>query len=168
MLRSSRYQMPAVALLALAGITGSMPLSAQPDSQPMLQQPRPALMTRNPVNQVLPVDTAFALQTFIESESGVLLQWTIAPGYYLYRKSLALSDAQGNSIALELPAGETLTDEYFGEVEVYRDELLLSAPLTGTSSATERQVNLTLEYQGCAENLFCYPPQHKTLQLTLP
>jgi thiol:disulfide interchange protein DsbD len=129
-----------------------------------LQSSRPALLTSNPVNQVLPADSAFQLQTFPASSNSVLLHWDIQPGYYLYRKSIKLTDTTGQELALTLPPALEITDEYFGMVEVYYENLDIEVAV----AAPDSKVQLLLEYQGCAEALYCYPPQHKQLDLTLP
>lgn len=162
-------------LLLLPLLLASSSLPAQ--EKPLLQTSplegslqssgRPALLTRNPVNQVLPADSAFALQSYPDAAAGLRLHWDIQPGYYLYRKSLQLSDADGTALTLELPAGREITDEYFGTVEVYYDALDLSVTLPAIATAGKR-VQLLLEYQGCAEALYCYPPQQKELDFTLP
>ncbi|HFK2949416.1 TPA: protein-disulfide reductase DsbD domain-containing protein, partial [Stenotrophomonas maltophilia] len=46
----------------------------------------------------------------------------IEPGYYVYRHRLSM-DADGAEIPLGLPSGERITDEFFGETEVYRETL---------------------------------------------
>lgn len=140
------------------------PLSGSPTPGSLTPASSPPLLTSSPVNQVLPADSAFALQYFAASADSILLHWDIQPGYYLYRKSITLTDSQGQPVAVTLPAGREITDEYFGTVEVYYDSLEVQA----TVKAANRQVQLQLEYQGCAENLYCYPPQHKQLELTLP
>ena len=88
----------------------------------------------------------------------VRLQARIAPGYYLYRHRLKLV-ADGNEIPLSLPRGQAMSDEFFGDTEVYRDTLQFA--LGATSAATA-----TLHWQGCADAGICYPPQ--TLALALP
>lgn len=139
-------------------------LQAMPPAGGLPAPNRPALLTSNPVNQVLPADSAFQLQAFPASSDSVLLHWAIQPGYYLYRKSITLTDAAGQALAVTLPPAREITDEYFGIVEVYYENLDLEVAV----AAQDRQVLLLLEYQGCAEALYCYPPQHKQLELTLP
>ncbi|MES2625494.1 MAG: protein-disulfide reductase DsbD N-terminal domain-containing protein [Pseudomonadota bacterium] len=121
---------------------------------------------------VLPVDVAFALTSFIEAATGaninIVLRWEMPPGYYLYQKSLVVEDANGKVISLELPDAKKITDEYFGEVAVYYSDLLLRLPLKLLDSKPGTTINLLLTYQGCAEALYCYPPEQKALTLELP
>lgn len=67
-----------------------------------------------------PPEEAFQVQAQLEGEDGIRQQWTIAPAYYLYREQLAVSAAAGSEVSLgelQLPAGATITDPYFGELD---------------------------------------------------
>jgi thiol:disulfide interchange protein DsbD len=83
-------------------------------------------------SSVLPVEEAFAFSTFIEAPDTVVLLWEIQDGYYLYRDSISATYGQQHVTADigELPAGESHTDEFFGETEIYRDRLIHRFPLS--------------------------------------
>ena len=49
----------------------------------------------------------------------------------------------------------------------YFDKLLITVP-PGALNTTGKQVHLQLGYQGCAKDLYCYPPQLKQIELNLP
>jgi len=163
-------------------LLGSQHLAAQPQSLPgqsspgLNDAPLPALLTSNPLNQVLPADRAFALQLQpLDDTTRLALHFDIAPGYYLYRQSLKISTPSGSVLVLELPPGETIEDEYFGKSEVYYGQLdaqALAAPATATATATatanDDSLLLFVEYQGCAAERYCYPPQRKELLLQRP
>lgn len=136
-----------------------VPGAANPSNQ------NPVLQTNS---KVLPVDAAFALQSFIEADTSIVLRWEMPEGYYLYRKSLAVEKADGTSISLDLPAAEMFTDEFFGEVAIYRNSLLVRLPFTTLGAKPGAAIELLLSYQGCAEALYCYPPEQKALTLNLP
>lgn len=113
----------------------------------------------------LPVDEAFrpALERTGEDELAVV--WAIASGYYLYRHAFdfALVDAGGAGLGTPaIPDGERHEDEFFGEVETYRDRVSVTLPLTGEPAADAR---LRVHYQGCADAGLCYPPQTRLLAL---
>jgi thiol:disulfide interchange protein DsbD len=91
------------------------------------------------------------------------------PDVYLYQHSLGLRllDENGNLLNdfadWQPPAGKPKTDEIFGEVEVYYDQLeftvaLDSVPLVATV--------LEVDHQGCLENVLCYTPQTARIPLT--
>ena len=103
-------------------------------------------------NDFLPVDQAFKYSLQDNNDGTVTLLWDIAPGYYLYRDRMKV---EGNNTGLNdvsYPSGKTITDEFFGDSEVYFNlaELLIT---TGDANA------LKLTWQGCAKAGLCYPPQ---------
>lgn len=131
---------------------------------------KPLLQTNN---KVLPVDAAFALTTFIEADSGkggpsIVLRWEMPPAHYLYQKSLVVTHANGTPISLELPEAKKITDEFFGEVAVYYTNVLVRLPFAALNAKPGTTVELLLTYQGCAEALYCYPPEQKALKLNIP
>nr|WP_311529600.1 protein-disulfide reductase DsbD [uncultured Ralstonia sp.] len=84
----------------------------------------------------------------------------VADGYYVYRKSLRLEDAQGKAVELTLSPGTRHTDEFFGDTDIYKgDALQLSIPAQTAGP-------VVLHWQGCAEAGICYPPQ--TMKIALP
>jgi thiol:disulfide interchange protein len=90
-----------------------------------------------------------------------LLQWLIAPDYYLYRHAFAVkarTSSQAIEIALAIPDGLAKTDEFFGDVEVYYGALDASVELAESVELIE----LSVTYQGCADAGLCYPPETKT------
>jgi len=114
---------------------------------------------------LLPVDQAFALTAEASGPDSVRLHWAIANGYYLYRhRTSATADAAFAAQPLQLPAGEVHQDPYFGRVETYRGAL--TGNLRGTAGPTS--VTLKVRYQGCADAGLCYPPQTRTLTVSMP
>jgi len=111
--------------------------------------------------QFLPVDEAYQLTLVADGEQRLMLQWVIAPEYYLYRHAFKVqaSDSESAIAAnLVIPEGLAKTDEFFGDVEVYYDALEARVDL---ERATElAQVKVT--YQGCADAGLCYPPETKS------
>ena len=115
---------------------------------------------------------ARAEQTFLEPEQAfqlsvapggapgaVRLDWTIAPGYYLYRDRLTVAAAGAGIVGKVVrPPGERKDDPNFGPVEVYHDRVTLEVDAKGASA-------LEVGWQGCADEGLCYPPQHETVAL---
>mgnify|MGYP002783559034 CR=1 FL=1 len=113
---------------------------------------------------LLPVDEAFAITASAPSGDRLEVQFQIAEGYYLYRHRLGVA-IDGTTLApFVVPDGERKTDEFFGDVETYRQSLTLTQALPALTSP----VNVTLSYQGCADVGVCYPPQRKQLSVALP
>lgn len=120
-------------------------------------------------DEFLPPDEAFRFAAFPDGADHVKLVWQIADGYYLYRtrvKAVTTSD-KAQLGALEMPKGETKTDEYFGKQEIYHRELVVGVPVA-RASAAELPVPLKVTYQGCAHAGLCYPPITKEITVNLP
>lgn len=116
---------------------------------------------------LLPVDQAFALSASASERDQIRLQWKIAPGYYLYRHRTSVkADDAFNAGTLQLPAGERHHDDFFGEVETYRQQLVGTLP--GKPAAGTTTVQLEVRFQGCADAGVCYPPQKRVVEVTLP
>ena len=111
------------------------------------------------------LDPEVAFRFYHQSnDDGVTLSWDIAPGYYLYRDRFKLSAADENIVAEfgAMPNGEMKDDPEFGRVEIYRDQVAFNARINaGQESPGEQQITVT--YQGCAEDGICYPPIKKTI-----
>ena len=111
--------------------------------------------------QFLPVDEAYQLTLVADGDQRLMLQWVIAPEYYLYRHAFKAqaSDSEGSIAAnLAVPDGLAKTDEFFGDVEVYYDALEAMVALERTTEL----VQIKVTYQGCADAGLCYPPETKS------
>ncbi|XDN06308.1 protein-disulfide reductase DsbD domain-containing protein (plasmid) [Escherichia coli] len=114
-----------------------------------------------------PVDEVFVLSAQATAPDRIEVRWRIADGYYLYRHRTSVkADAAFTGATMALPKGKAYRDEFFGDVETYRKELL--GTLTGTPAAGASATTLTVKYQGCADAGVCYPPQTRTLKVALP
>lgn len=113
----------------------------------------------------LPVDEAFRPAVERVGEDELVVGWVIAPDYYLYRHAFdfSLIGAGGAGLGtLGIPDGERHTDEFFGEVETYREHVSVTLPVSGR---LPDGTALRIRYQGCADAGLCYPPQTRTLAL---
>jgi thiol:disulfide interchange protein DsbD len=117
---------------------------------------------------LLPVDQAYRLEAHAVSRNRVEFTWTIAKGYYLYRHRFGVQpvDSAFKFNPLELPPGDKHTDEFFGEVETYRDSV--TAVLTGATASNVDAVTFKVKFQGCADLGICYPPTTRTVTVAMP
>jgi thioredoxin:protein disulfide reductase len=119
-------------------------------------------------DQFLPVDQAFVFTALADGGDRVLLDWQVAPGYYLYRhRTSAKTETPGFALGdIAMPDGEKKTDEFFGDVEVYYGILSATVPVTRPEGASSFEIQVS--YQGCADAGLCYPPVTKTVAIELP
>lgn len=157
----------ALGLLTLASTASAAAASPGLAQAPTLQI-SPDSNALSGLRQVLPAEQAFPVSALVESDHSITLYWQLEPGYYLYRKSLAVRDTDGTALALELPTATTVTDEFFGEVEVYYETLSAHITPDQHQAAPGDTLVLELDYQGCLQDRYCYPPQQRTLTLELP
>ena len=122
-------------------------------------------------DEVLEPDQAFQFSMDVADPNTLMAYWQIAPDHYIYRGKISFDLADGQNIRLgqaQLPAGEKKHDEFFGDIEVYHDQVEARIPLIRTN-LEPTTIQLTATYQGCAEKTgICYPPIKKTLSLALP
>ncbi|MCD9045498.1 protein-disulfide reductase DsbD family protein [Luteimonas sp. MHLX1A] len=118
------------------------------------------------MDDLLPVDEAFALRVHAPDRERIEFDWTIAEGYYLYRHRMG-AEAEGfPADGLQLPDGKRHVDEFFGEVETYRGRM--RAALPGNAADGREQVVVRVRFQGCADAGICYPPQTREISVALP
>jgi thiol:disulfide interchange protein DsbD len=91
----------------------------------------------------------------------------IYPNTYLYKDKFkfTLVDGSGHSIgSVTLPGGDIKNDEFFGRMEVYHEQVSIAIPVVSDANASN-QYTLAYQYQGCVEDLICYPPITKYLNI---
>ena len=118
-------------------------------------------------DELLPADEAFAFSAQVDGDH-IRATWQLADGYYLYKTKIRFStDAEGVALGTpELPAGKIKNDEFFGEIETYRDQVVVDIPLTRTTGSAN-QFELKASSQGCADIGVCYPPHTQITTLAL-
>jgi len=120
-------------------------------------------------SEFVPVDEAFKPILIPIDGNTVEVTFQITPGYYLYKDKISVSAVSENVQLgnLELPTGKMKFDEFFGESEVYFDDVFAVLPL---ARATPEAMDLELEvnFQGCAEGGLCYLPTTRLVSTSLP
>src|SRR5690606_18973131 len=118
----------------------------------------------------LPPEQAFGFEAIAGDGDTLLLRFTPAPGYYLYRDrgSFRVDGHAGiGAGAPGWPPGVAHHDEHFGEVVVYFDQVDVPLPLRRTT-ADAATVRLTATFQGCQDEGICYPPMTRAVEVALP
>ena len=99
----------------------------------------------------LPPEQAFGFEAIAGDGNTLLLRFTPARGYYLYRdrSTLKLEGASGIAAgAPRWPKGTQHHDEHFGDVVVYFDQVDVPLPLKRTTTDAAK-ATLVATFQGC-------------------
>ncbi|MCB5207810.1 protein-disulfide reductase DsbD [Methylovorus mays] len=120
----------------------------------------------NNSSDFLEPDQAFQLEMKSIASQRFQAEFSIAPGYYLYRKRISFHmGPDGQDLPVIMPSGEMKQDPNLGESEVYHQHLVVTGNLPATAQGA---VTVIARYQGCSEHGLCYPPMEKTVNLSLP
>ena len=128
-----------------------------------------SLSTAAAEEEFLQPDQAFRISGDAAGEDAVVVSWDIEPGYYMYQSKFRFaSETPGFEVArAELPDALTKQDEFFGEVQIFRDRVEARLPIERTADAG-KIVEIEATSQGCADAGLCYPPQKQKILLELP
>ena len=122
-------------------------------------------------DEPLDPDDAFRFDAEVVDGNTLRARWAIAPDHYLYRSKFhfEVTGAEGVRLGqVQLPPGEKKQDEFFGEIQVFHDQLDVDLPLAREDDGPAT-VTLQAGFQGCNERLgICYPPINKEVELELP
>ena len=115
--------------------------------------------------EFLPAEQAFIFSLNTTNDNEIVASWVIAEGYYLYRDKIELKLlSEGQLGDIQLPPGKDREDPEYGLVQIYQQPVLeVIVPVTNPT----KTVVLEVKYQGCAEAGLCYPPETKTVEVTL-
>lgn len=119
-------------------------------------------------DELLPPEQAFKLQAWVEGNA-VIAEYRIAPGYYMYRDAFQFT-VESNDITFGepgIPDGKIKHDEFFGDVEIYRDSVAISLPLEFAPGLKLAIIDIKTAGQGCADIGVCYPPLYQSLKMDL-
>jgi thiol:disulfide interchange protein DsbD len=112
------------------------------------------------------LDPAVAFKFSASEKPGeVVVTYTIADGYYMYRERFAFATRDGAATIGEpqLPAGHVKFDQTFNkDVETYRNELTIRIPVKQATGPFE----LAVTSQGCADAGICYPPMERVYRVS--
>lgn len=111
-------------------------------------------------------DQAFSVKARRVDATRIALDYSVRPGYYLYRErmAIALKDTPGVRIArINFPPTITKEDKTFGRSEVFKTSFVVTVELEGNTKAAAMVMT---NYQGCYEALgVCYPPESKAITI---
>lgn len=116
----------------------------------------------------LPLEQAFPFYVSVISPGRYRVNWNLAEGHYLYRHAFGFAmqqatDSEELEVDYSLPDGLKKTDQFFGDIEAYYNQVSVDVNL---STVPGPNALLVIEYQGCADWGFCYPPQRTEFPLS--
>ena len=120
---------------------------------------------------LLEPEKAFRMSTRAVDDRTVEVKFDIADGYYLYRERFKFEAEPGIGGANvkfgppDFPAGVKKKDEFFGEVETYRKQLVVLLPVEKTGGGDT--LKLVVTSQGCADVGVCYVPMQTRASVKL-
>ena len=115
----------------------------------------------------LPVDEAFQFSAAkSENQENVIVNWSIAEGYYLYQEKISVKLNQAESSLFDLPtfsiSPEDYNDPYFGLMKIFKKPV--QAIFKASQPPLKAEDVVEIAYQGCTEG-FCYPPEVKEIKV---
>jgi thiol:disulfide interchange protein DsbD len=118
-------------------------------------------------DNLLEPEKAFSMSARALDARTVEVSFAIAEGYYMYRERFRFAADPASKAKLgapQFPPGTKKKDEFFGEVETYRKQVVIRLPVEEAADTLQ----LVVTSQGCADAGVCYIPMESkaTIQLT--
>ena len=115
----------------------------------------------------LPVDDAFQFSAAkSENQENVIVNWSIAEGYYLYQEKISVKLNQEETSSFDEPAfsisPEDYNDPYFGLMKIFKKPV--QAIFKASQPPLKAEDVVEIAYQGCTSG-FCYPPEVKEIKV---
>ena len=115
----------------------------------------------------LPVDEAFQFSAEkSENQENVIVNWSIAEGYYLYQEKISVKLNQEEASSFDVPtfsiSPEDYNDPYFGLMKIFKKPV--QAIFKASHPPLKAEDVVEIAYQGCTSG-FCYPPEVKEIKV---
>ena len=115
----------------------------------------------------LPVDDAFQFSAAkSENQENVIVNWSIAEGYYLYQEKISVKLNQEETSSFDEPtfsiSPEDYNDPYFGLMKIFKKPV--QAIFKASHPPLKAEDVVEIAYQGCTSG-FCYPPEVKEIKV---
>ena len=95
------------------------------------------------------------------------INFQVKPDYFLYSDRIKLTPTADSAIhlgSIRFPATSKKVDKQGHVYTVYRNHVSIPVAILGNKPGKTR---LSLNYQGCADDGFCYAPEQKSIQLVI-
>ncbi len=126
-----------------------------------------SLIGNSDTETFLSPEAAFQLDLSAIDSQNMQANFTVTPGYYLYKERIKFEIKQPDTskiVKVTLPAGDIKEDPNFGTQEVYHHDFKANILLSSTDNVP---VTIAVSYQGCSEKGLCYAPIKKTFTVDL-
>ena len=115
----------------------------------------------------LPVDDAFQFSAAkSENQENVIINWSIAEGYYLYQEKISVKLNQEENASFDVAtfsiSPEDYNDPYFGLMKIFKKPV--QAIFKASHPPLKAEDVVEIAYQGCTSG-FCYPPEVKEIKV---
>lgn len=118
--------------------------------------------------KALSIDQALQFSMVATDKETVRARWKVMPNHHLYRSKISFKTENPKhlkSARIQFPDGKVVNDEFFGEVEIYDQDVEIIIPLLNLGADS---LTIKTEYQGCSNDAgICYPPVSKETELSL-
>ncbi len=114
-----------------------------------------------------PANAVFQLTAQASDPNSLLLKWSIQDGFFLYQKAFKVTSLSTQELTvgtLVFPKALQKTDTKRHLYSVYRNPFALPVPVLGKRPG---EYFIKVNFQGCSDDGFCYPPQEKTIKLVI-
>jgi thiol:disulfide interchange protein DsbD len=115
-------------------------------------------------DELLEPEKAFRFSARALGADALEVSFAVAEGYYLYRDRFKFEAQDASLGPAELPPGLRKKDEFFGDTEVYRNQVTIRVPVAPGAGDPLR---LVVTSQGCADVGVCYVPMESRATLRL-
>lgn len=129
----------------------------------------PLLLLTTFLTQAEPLPAAEVFQVHVKKidPNTFSVNWDIKNNYFLYSDRIKIDCADDSNVHLgtiRFPEPLIKTDKQGHKYTVYRDQLSIPVGILGDKPG---ETLLTLHYQGCSDDGFCYPPETRDIKLSI-
>ncbi len=115
----------------------------------------------------LPAEDVFKVQVKPVDPNAFVIDWEIKPHYFLYRDRISITETEDSNAHLGtiiFPKTTNKTDKQGRIFKIYRNHLALPISILGERPG---ETLLKLNFQGCSDEGFCYPPEQRLIKVAI-
>lgn len=114
----------------------------------------------------LPANKVFQLSAKVTGPNTLMLNWSIHDHYFLYKNRIQIQELNKDEVhlgPLSYPKADKKILADGSSVAIYRQTLQLPVAILGLAPGESL---LSIQYQGCSDDGFCYPPTQQAIKLS--